>query len=467
MNSWYTKNTMILQPLLLLLLLTPAVTEAGFSDVSVHHTNTAAIEYVQEQGIVRGYPDGTFGPSRSINRAEFTKIIIESLYDSPSGTNCFPDVGTEWFAEYVCYAKTLGIIGGYPDGTFQPGRPVQFAEAAKIIANGFSLQGESGPEWFAEFVSGLEGKSAIPTSINSFSQELTRADMAEIIYRLDAQITSKPSKTYVQLGGAAKAKAKAKAVVAGGYPYTFTMDENWKNSWNFYVDKNAPPIDPEKGINHLVDLDLERVDLVEEPEGRFKKFLRIHYPKGAGSFFVAHFYDKARAGVVAVALGGMKPTETIRMKYSVRFPEDFDFRTRGSLPGVGGAITTSNYGALGGTFGVGGGWTEKGKLRLTREFDDEMSITRITTATLEADNEWHTIEFVARLNTVPVRRLNGALDVFYDGERVYHNTGVKFRSRDGDMFDSLDFISTIGGYDTFSVAPHDMYVDIANIVVSE
>lgn len=82
---------------------------ASFPDVSASHANYDAIIYVQSRGIVSGYPDGSFRPNQTINRAEFVKILVganESALlvenidkDTPMS---FPDVRPEhWFYQYV------------------------------------------------------------------------------------------------------------------------------------------------------------------------------------------------------------------------------------------------------------------------------------------------------------------------------------------------------------------------------
>ena len=38
-----------------------------------------------------------------------------------------------WYAKYVCLGKTEGVIQGYPDGTFRPAEEISLVEAAKII----------------------------------------------------------------------------------------------------------------------------------------------------------------------------------------------------------------------------------------------------------------------------------------------------------------------------------------------
>jgi len=179
-----------------------SITLAAFPDVSSTHDNFDAIEYVQAQGIVAGYPDGTFKPNQKINRAEFTKIIMEAAFPGISkGSDCFPDVLKEWFAKYICEAKLKNIIGGYPDGTFRPDQDISFVEAAKIIVLTLGYEVGADDVWFKPFVDALAERNAIPLSITDFNQYITRGEMAEMIYRLKADITDKPSTSYNKLAG--------------------------------------------------------------------------------------------------------------------------------------------------------------------------------------------------------------------------------------------------------------------------
>lgn len=172
-----------------------SVTFASFLDVSTYHTYYDAITYVQDEGIVDGYDDGTYKPDQTINRAEFTKIIVNSQYDEDQIELCalqdhvFSDFDhNEWFTPYVCIAKQNGIIDGYPDGTFQPANTINFAEAAKIIVNGFQYDADEDTDpWYQGYVDVLEDNNAVPDSITAMDQEVTRGEMAEIIYRLETE----------------------------------------------------------------------------------------------------------------------------------------------------------------------------------------------------------------------------------------------------------------------------------------
>jgi thiol-disulfide isomerase/thioredoxin len=178
-----------------LALLSSQAAFASFSDVASDHPNQAAIEYLQVKGIIDGYPDGTFGPERPINRAEMMKILVEGQGVTPDANTykeCFPDVGTEWFAPYVCYAQTQGWVNGYPDGTFKPARNVLNVEAVKMILNakGFELDKDyattqfsdiSTSEWFYPYAVTAE-KLALTEGFEP-GAAYARADVSEMIFR--------------------------------------------------------------------------------------------------------------------------------------------------------------------------------------------------------------------------------------------------------------------------------------------
>lgn len=172
-----------------------------FNDVPSTQANYSAIKYIQEQKFVDGYPDGTFRPNNPINRAEFTKIITEAYYaGQATGGNCFSDINTEWFAKYVCFDKIHNLISGYPDGSFQPASNINFVEIAKILMTvQDSTIKPNSDIWYKPYVEKLSEAHAIPISITSFSQKVTRGEVAEMIYRLRNNITNKPSKTYAKM----------------------------------------------------------------------------------------------------------------------------------------------------------------------------------------------------------------------------------------------------------------------------
>lgn len=190
----------------------PATCLAIFYDVAADNQHADAILFAQEHGIVDGYPDGTFHPDDAINRAEFVKIIVSYLYSGEKAKNIemchtawsYSDVSRNaWYGRYFCRANDDHLIGGYPDGTFHPDAAINFAEAAKIISlsdshNLLDSSVTEGP-WYRKYVDALAKFQAIPKDIRSFSQQMTRGQMVEILYRL-AESPKKDSQTYQSIG---------------------------------------------------------------------------------------------------------------------------------------------------------------------------------------------------------------------------------------------------------------------------
>lgn len=157
---------------------------------------------MQSQGIVTGYEDGTYKPDNPINRAEFVKIIVSAVFTENQISTCTPsktlsDVSSsDWFSPYICTALNAGIVAGYADGSFKPANDINFAEASKIITNAFGYETSSKNIWYQSYVEKLEESNAIPNSICSVSKNISRGEMAEMIYRLKENITDKSSTSF-------------------------------------------------------------------------------------------------------------------------------------------------------------------------------------------------------------------------------------------------------------------------------
>ncbi len=109
----------------------------SYSDVAATAWYNNAISTLSNMGILGGYPDGTFRPNRPITRSELTKIAV-SFFEYADRNfayeNQFSDVvGNEWYAGFVAAANKLGLINGYPDGTFRPLANITRAETCAIV----------------------------------------------------------------------------------------------------------------------------------------------------------------------------------------------------------------------------------------------------------------------------------------------------------------------------------------------
>jgi hypothetical protein len=95
-----------------------------------------AVQWLVCQGIVSGYPDGTFRPNAGSTRAQIVKMVALgerwTLYTPTQPT--FTDSGPgDWHFPYIEAAAAHGIVSGYPDGTFRPNSPVTRGQLCKMI----------------------------------------------------------------------------------------------------------------------------------------------------------------------------------------------------------------------------------------------------------------------------------------------------------------------------------------------
>jgi len=104
----------------------------NFSDVSKGTWYNTAISTMAALGIVNGYPDGSFRPNSTITRAEFATIAARFACNANATGAAFTDIAGHWAADYILIAANNGWVQGYEDGTFRPNRPITRAEAISL-----------------------------------------------------------------------------------------------------------------------------------------------------------------------------------------------------------------------------------------------------------------------------------------------------------------------------------------------
>ncbi|MFC0236503.1 N-acetylmuramoyl-L-alanine amidase [Fictibacillus phosphorivorans] len=136
----------------------------GFSDVSNTYRAKEEIDYLVSRGIVSGYKDGTFRPSQGVNRAETAVMIGKALgLNGSKRSTGFSDVsGLSFASGYIQSAVEKGIITGYGDGTYRPGKIVTRSEMAILLARAFKLTSTSSSLHFSD----VYPSSAAYSSIN-------------------------------------------------------------------------------------------------------------------------------------------------------------------------------------------------------------------------------------------------------------------------------------------------------------
>lgn len=90
-----------------------------FWDVSKEHWAFEYIADLAERGVITGYEDGSFKPEKTVTRAEWAKIMVDSagILANDNSVN-FTDTANHWANKYINAAKNY--LTGYVDGSYRP-----------------------------------------------------------------------------------------------------------------------------------------------------------------------------------------------------------------------------------------------------------------------------------------------------------------------------------------------------------
>lgn len=118
------------------------VAKTSFADVEVNRYYTGAIDWAAENGLVKGYPDGTFQPNRPVTRQEAATMVYryaayaQLTLPETEKKQAFTDSDSisKFASEPVEAMQMAGILSGYSDGSFRPQNSITRAEAAKILS---------------------------------------------------------------------------------------------------------------------------------------------------------------------------------------------------------------------------------------------------------------------------------------------------------------------------------------------
>ncbi|WP_339197646.1 S-layer homology domain-containing protein [Solibacillus sp. FSL R5-0449] len=124
----------------------PAASAASFSDTA-GNTHELAIESLVSQGIISGYPDGTFKPNRTLTRSDVVKLLGKYLvsqgYKIPSDykTNMrFSDLRStsqDELLQYAALVKDNGVFNG-SNGNLLPADPITRENMAVVLVRAYT-----------------------------------------------------------------------------------------------------------------------------------------------------------------------------------------------------------------------------------------------------------------------------------------------------------------------------------------
>lgn len=123
-----------------------------FSDVPADHWAAGEIYGCYREGIVSGFPDGSYRPLLPITRDQMAAYIARGMAGGDDGVPADPHVvsfadaaADHWAYRYVEYAYANGVVGGYPDGLYHPEDSVDRGQMAVFVARAVATPtGEAG-----------------------------------------------------------------------------------------------------------------------------------------------------------------------------------------------------------------------------------------------------------------------------------------------------------------------------------
>lgn len=119
----------------------PPVSESQFEDVDSGDWYYTAVNSLAKAGILSGYEDGTFRPGRTVSRAEFVTAVCKCFGLTDGADSGFSDV-SGWATGYINAAVEQGWIVGMGDGTFRPNASLTRAQVTPILNKALDRTGD-------------------------------------------------------------------------------------------------------------------------------------------------------------------------------------------------------------------------------------------------------------------------------------------------------------------------------------
>jgi len=218
----------------------------SFSDVPANHRHAQAITALSEDGIIRGFPDGTFQPSGNVTRAELAAIICRKFGFGGSFSQVdtiFTDVpSTHWASGYIAIASELGIILGMGDGTFVPNANVTYEQAITMIVRALgydSLAQANGgfPNGYLSVGNELGLNYNVDGIVGSLAN---RGTIAQIIYNSVSVAASNIVGIWelesMDIEGTTVLTEEFGNLFPAGIPYLWFNDDNTIEKFNFIIE---------------------------------------------------------------------------------------------------------------------------------------------------------------------------------------------------------------------------------------
>ncbi len=127
-----------------------------FADVSSDDWFSGAVQYAVENGLMNGTSETLFSPADKLSRAMLVTILYRLDGSPEAADGDFSDVESgSWYEDAVNWADENGIVNGYGDGTFGPDDDITREQMAAVLyryaaCEGYSLAASGGLAGFAD-----------------------------------------------------------------------------------------------------------------------------------------------------------------------------------------------------------------------------------------------------------------------------------------------------------------------------
>ena len=177
-----------------------------FHDVNAGHWAVDAIAHSYARGYFKGEGEGRFAPERAITRGEFVSILGRMVGISSANTATpFNDVSSgAYYASYVAWAQSKGIVAGTSHERFEPNRAITREEMAVILDKFLASQNKSyAATGYGNFSDGSSIAGWAKDSVNKMTRQgllsgvgngdfapkgnFTRAQAAQVLYTIDTK----------------------------------------------------------------------------------------------------------------------------------------------------------------------------------------------------------------------------------------------------------------------------------------
>ncbi|NJK65711.1 MAG: S8 family serine peptidase [Microcoleus sp. CSU_2_2] len=178
----------------------PNIGGSRFSDIYGHWAEKF-IEALAAANIISGFPDGSFAPDNSLNRAQYAALLVSAFSPIPkvAATNFIDVSASFWARSAIERANRAGFLSGFPGLKFGPNQNLTKAEAIVSLVNGLQLKGGN-PDSLKVYsdrtqipnfaVSAAATATALKIVVNypardrlSPQRDITRAEISAMIYQ--------------------------------------------------------------------------------------------------------------------------------------------------------------------------------------------------------------------------------------------------------------------------------------------